>query len=715
MINKYNFIAINKAYKKIIKNKVIKKNVKKKKKIVISMIPYPSGNLHIGHARNYIINDIICRYNKKIGFISNMHFGWDSFGLPTENASINKGISPKKWTKKNIKKMKEQLKNMNIDINWKYEVNTSLPEFYKFSQFFFIKLFEKGYIYKSNYVANWDPIDKTILANEQVINNKGWRSNSKVKKILISSYFIKVKPVIKDILKKNKKNNNWPNYIIESQNNWIGVKYFYFLSFINKKKNEKINIFFKRKTIFSKNIIFISSINNKIVNNFVKTKVLEKFLNNKKKNIKKTKILIKIKTKNLFLKGFLYIKKKFLYDEIFILESKINKVFIIKKKKILFKKKPLFKIKDWCISRQRYWGTPIPIINCKKCGLILNKKIPVILPIYKKPLSLSKDREFYKIKCPKCNKKAKKETDTLDTFFDSSWYFYNFILKENMNNFNFKKLEQIDLYIGGKEHAILHLLYARIFIKLLYKCNISNITEPFKNLLMQGMVLKKINYKGKKIIKKMSKSDGGNIDPDSLIKKYGADSFRMSLMFSCSPKKDFIWDENLIIGCNKFIKKIWNLFFKIKLTMPNNKIKTNDILTLKNKIINSYKKQKFNKVISFCMEYYNKIFSYRNKKNILKDYLIILVFLKPICPGFTSVLKHFIRYYIKKIKEKDIFTKINKIYPKIVLQINGKKKCVFTKKTNIEFYKLKFIKKYNLSKLIKKCIYVKNKVINLVI
>ncbi|MGX7583126.1 class I tRNA ligase family protein [Candidatus Vidania fulgoroideorum] len=710
MINKFNSFEILRAYKKLKDIKKENYNINKKEKIVVSMIPYPSGVLHIGHARNYIANDIICRYYKKIGIKSDMFFGWDSFGLPAENASIKESTTPDRWIKKNIKYMKKQIENMEIDINWKYEIDTSNPKFYRFSQFFFKKLFEKGFIYKSNYIANWDPVDKTVLANEQVIKNKGWRSNSKIEKIFISSYFIKVKPIIKNIIKKNK-TLKWPKEILNSQNNWIGEKKVYFIKF----KNEKNILFFEKKSCLSKNFFFVTSINSKIVSNTIKLERIKKFLNGKKK-IVKTKIFIRVKTKKFILYGFLYIDKEFPYD--FIMAKKcyshICKKYIISKK-IIFKRKKIFRIKDWCISRQRYWGTPIPIINCKRCGLVLNN-IPVLLPIKKfKNYDLSKDHNFYDTKCKKCGKKAKKETNTLDTFFDSSWYFYNFILKNKINIDTLKKLKKIDIYIGGKEHTILHLLYSRIFMKLLNKCKILKIKEPFKKVILQGMVLKKVLINNRETIKKMSKSDKGNVSPDLLINKYGVDSFRMSIMFSCSLKKDFIWDDKLILGCFNFIKKVWNFFFKIDLSLEKKIIKTNKVLTLRNKILYSYKKKKINKVISFCMEYFNEIvFFYKKKRNIIKDYLNLLIYLNPICPCFTDVLKHYIECHLNNIDEKKIFTRKYNIFHKLVLQINGKKKEVFYKKNPIEFYKLKYIKKYNLINY-KKYVYVKNKIINFVI
>ncbi|UOQ33138.1 Leucine--tRNA ligase (Leu-tRNA) [Candidatus Vidania fulgoroideae] len=708
MINKFNKYNIKSAYKKL--KKIKKKKVFIKRKVIVSMIPYPSGELHIGHARNYIINDIICRCNKIIGINSEMYFGWDSFGLPAENASILKNTTPSEWTSNNIKSMKKQLKRMEIDINWEYEINTSEPFFYKFSQFFFKELYKGGYIYKSKYLANWDKTDKTILANEQVINNRGWRSNSKIEKIFVSSYFVKVKPVIKDILKENKR-LDWPESVIRSQNKWIGIKKFFFFklrpSLINVKK---IKIFFKKKSFLRKNVFFVTSIDNKIINYFFKKKKIEKTINSTKKRILKTKIKIEIRFKEKRILGNLYIDKESKYKEIIIKKKKNQKKINIKE--INFKKKKLYRIRDWCISRQRYWGTPIPIIKCKKCKDIIVEKLPILLPLSKKKKNPLKEKEFKKVKCPKCESNAERETDTLDTFFDSSWYYFYFFSKKKMESFRFEDVKGVDLYIGGKEHTILHLLYSRIFVRLLKKIGLLKIEEPFKKLLVQGMVLKKTEIEGKKVTKKMSKSDEGNTNPDGLIKKYGVDSFRMSIMFSCSPEKDFVWEDKLIKGCNNFIKKVWDFFFRIKLYKEKIKIKENKVYIIRNNIIESYRKNKFNKVISFCMEYFNKIISYGKKKNVLEDYLKLITFLKPICPCFTSVLEHLIKFHVRNFIEGRLFIK-KKIYPKIIVQVNGKKKYSFFKKKYIEFYKIKYIKKMEL-KNIKKTIYIKNKIINFV-
>ncbi|UOQ27919.1 Leucine--tRNA ligase (Leu-tRNA) [Candidatus Vidania fulgoroideae] len=709
MINNFNRYHIKKAYERL--KEIKEKKVFLKKKVVISMIPYPSGNLHIGHARNYIINDIICRYNKKVCINSEMYFGWDSFGLPAENASILRKITPSEWTSNNIRSMKNQLKKMEIDINWEYEINTSEPHFYKFSQFFFKELYKSGYIYRSNYLANWDTVDKTVLANEQVIKDKGWRSNSKIRKIFIPSYFVKIKPVIKDILEENKK-LKWPKSVINSQNKWIGCKkLFYLESHSNFKNVGKTVLFFRKKNNLCKVVYFITSFDNKIINTFLRKKKIEDIINNTEERIFKTKIKISIKLLGEKISGDLYIDREHKYKEI-VIKNKKDQSEIPKFKKRKFKKKEIYKVKDWCVSRQRYWGTPIPIIICKKCGILTEEKLPVILPVVRNKNLLDKEN-FVRTKCPKCGLVAKRETDTLDTFFDSSWYYFYFFSKEKMNLFNFKEVGQIDLYIGGKEHTILHLLYSRIFVRLLKKLKLLKIKEPFKKLLLQGMVLKKTKLEGKKITKKMSKSDGGNISPDCLIEKYGVDGFRMSIMFSCSPKKDFVWEEKIITGCNNFIKRVWNFFFKIKLYKKRIKIKGNKISTIKNKIIESYEKNKFNKVISFCMEYFNKISSRKNKsRNILEDYLNLVTFLEPICPCFTRVLKHLIKFHIRNFREEKAFIK-EKVYPKIIVQINGKKKYSFFKKKHIEFYKIKYIKKMNLTN-IKKILYIKKKIINFV-
>ncbi|WDR79476.1 class I tRNA ligase family protein [Candidatus Vidania fulgoroideae] len=485
---------------KIIEKKILKNSIKKQDKFCISMIPYPSGKLHLGHIRNYTINDIICRrLNIK------MFMGWDSFGLPAENFSIQKKMKTKNCVKNNIKNMKKVMFKMGFDINWNKEFKTSSKKYYKYTQFFFLKFFKNGYIYKKKTLLYWDPLDKTVLSREQIINGRGWRSGKKVIRKLVSSYFIKLKKKLINSILKDIKKSKWPKNIKDKQIKWIG-------KLSGDKFRYKNDVFFFKKKNF--NSINISFNNINFIEKFKKKNYISKFFKKKIEefNIKKKKLYFigfkKIRNKNIPI--FIYNKLK--YNEYYH-TAKINPFLKIefikrfKKKTKLYKikekskKTSTYKILDWNISRQRYWGTPIPIIKCKKCGLVINKKLPFKI---KKITDYNKKKI---IKCTNCKKKSIKEKNTLDTFFDSSWYFLFFssrifFIKKKIKKIDSKK---IDIYIGGEEHSILHLLYSRIFLKLLKNIKLLNYSEPFKKLIIQGLILNKTFYIKKKKKKKMEK------------------------------------------------------------------------------------------------------------------------------------------------------------------------------------------------------------------
>ncbi|AXN02525.1 Leucyl-tRNA synthetase [Candidatus Vidania fulgoroideae] len=652
---------------KIIEKKKIENSIKKQNKFFVSMIPYPSGKLHLGHIRNYTINDIICRrLNIK------MFMGWDSFGLPAENFSIRKKIKTKNCVKNNIKNMKKIMLRMGFNINWSKEFKTSSKKYYKYTQFFFLKFFQNGYIYKKKTILYWDSSDKTVLSREQIINGKGWRSGKKVTRKLINSYFIKLgKKLINSILRDIKK-SKWPENIKDKQIKWIGKLNG------NKFKN-KNNVFFFKKKHFNSIIISFNNINfikkfkkNNYISNFFKKKINEFDIKKKKlyfigfKNIKNKKIPIFVYNKLKYNKYYHttninpFLKIEFLKNF-----NKKTKIYKIKKENS--KKTSTYKILDWNISRQRYWGTPIPIIICKKCGLVPYKKLP---------LKINKLKYYNKktlVKCTNCKKKSLKEKDTLDTFFDSSWYFLFFsstifFKKNSINKIDSKK---INIYIGGEEHSILHLLYSRIFLKLLKKIKLLNFSEPFEKLIIQGLILNKtffikkkkkkkwIKEKNIKIykkvyegnIKKMSKSKKNGIDPKDYIKKFGADSLRMYIIFIAPIKKNFLWNGEKIIGCYRFIRKIWNFsikFVSLKKKEFNFRINEN--------FKKLYKKNSLNILVSELMIYFKilKNMCKKYKNNLIEQkFSFFLKNLYPICPFVSSYIWMMLKFNkkYKKINE----------------------------------------------------------------
>ncbi len=823
-MKKYNHRKIEKIVQKYWKKYNIfkvKYNKNKKKYYCLSMIPYPSGNLHIGHVRNYTIGDIISRYQrfKKKNVLHPI--GWDAFGLPAENAAIENNTSPNKWTKKNIKYMKEQLKMLGISYNWDREINTSNPKYYKWEQWLFIKLFKKKLLYRKKDIVNWCPTDKTVLANEQVINGKCWRCNSLIKYKKIKQWFIKITKYANKLYKDLKKLNKWPKNVINIQKKWIG-KFKGIELYLNiYKTKKKIKIFTDNINLLKKTLCIGISINNKIIN-FIKKKkkniikILKKkiYKNNIKNNNKciglNTKLYIKNPINNnkipLWIINFteelyntnailIYPNKNKKYSN-FIKKYKLknNKNIKVNKKDIkkyliknkIAKKKTIFKLKDWVISRQRYWGVPIPIIRNKnkKYEIIKKNKLPVKLPKIKKNnfsinfLKKNKKWKYLKIK----NKIFKRETDTLDTFIESSWYYTRYTSPTYKKNiFNIKKANYwlpIDTYIGGIEHATMHLIYFRFINKFFKNIGLLKYTEPVKRLICQGTVLSDTYYyinnnnkkiwispnnvnkvlKNKKIkfylknknikltyygISKMSKSKNNGINPINIINKYGADTLRLFIIFSAPIEENLYWNENNIKGCYRFLNKLWNLVFsfsKKNIKYNNEKkiniYKYNKIIYLLNKTIKEVtyiidRKTNFNTIISKIMIFLNiiKKKKIKNKKyyNLIKKCInTIIIMIYPFSPHITFYLwkimknkKNIENYSWPKIKKeiKNIKYKIN-----IALQINGKTKKIINIKNKYNKYKIiKKIKNNNkLNYFIKKkniinIIYIKNKIINFVI
>ncbi|ADM89759.1 putative leucyl-tRNA synthetase [Candidatus Zinderia insecticola CARI] len=807
MINIYNHKIIElKIQKKKLKFKK-KKNRNKKKYYTCSMIPYPSGKLHIGHLRNYIINDILFRYYNMKKYNTLMFMSWDSFGLPAENAAINYNITPYKWIKKNIKYMKKQILNFDLSINWKKEFSTCKKEYYKWNQWLFLLMFKKKLIYIKKKYVNWDPKDNTVLANEQIINGRGWRSNIKVKKKKIRMYYINILKYANELLFYLKKYLlKWPNKIKIMQKNWIGKNIVYNIIFNIHKKNNYKNIFnIKIKNIYLINFInfFLINKNNYIYKNIYKNKIKKYFnrniffnkiylknplFNNKieilyilNKYNKKNKNLFYInKNKKFIKKNYLLFKNNIIKDKLYFY-SKYNNLKKIFLKNIIFynlKKKKLcnlktkFKLHNWGISRQRYWGTPIPLLNCYKCKNIFYKKKILILPKNLIPNGyinpLKNNKKFLKTKCFKCKNFIKKETDTMDTFVDSSWYFIKYIFISN-NFFLFNKyFMPINKYIGGIEHSILHLLYSRFFTKVIRDLKLININEPFLNLLIQGIVLNntyyilsnknnkkiyincnKIIIKNKNIIKKniiigkiqkMSKSKKNGINPQYYINKYGIDIIKLFIIFSSPIEKKLIWKHKNIKGCKNFLFNLWNFYnlnknkFKIYFFKKNKKkiiyyYKLNKFFK---KINNNYKEINYNTIVSYFMKILN-IFKKKIKNNIKFNTILIkitLIFFKLLYPIIPYIIRelwsklNFNKFYnnIENINWPNISNfKNNKI--KIIVQVNGKFKFIFKtiKNTNLNLIKKKItnnkkIKYYiNNKKNIKKIIFIKNKILNFII
>ncbi|MFI4819054.1 MAG: class I tRNA ligase family protein [Enterobacterales bacterium] len=809
-----------KVQKYWIKNKTFKvfEDFNKDKYYCLSMIPYPSGSLHMGHVRNYTIGDVISRYNRMNGKNVLHPIGWDAFGLPAENAAIKNNISPYDWTCLNILLMKKQLKSLGLGYDWDREINTSSPEYYKWEQLFFINLYKKKLVYKKNMEVNWCPKDKTVLANEQVIINRCWRCDSLIEKKEMSQWFIKITKYADRLFKDIEKLKGWPEKVKNMQRNWIGkTKVMKIKLKINNLKNQIIiytnypNRFMETKYIFisfnhpiSK---FVASYN-PLFFSFIKYYYLNNTFNKKKNNLKKNIIKTGLNAINplngnkipIFSTNFILID----YDDGSVIG--FNKINFNKKKKNIKKNnfcnnlnlisnlliinkigkfKIKFKIKDWCVSRQRYWGVPIPIIKLKngRTVTVPKNELPVLLPIKilnkKKINDIKNNLKYYK--CYYKGVPAIRETDTFDTFMESSWYYARYTCnKYKKNILDLKSVNYwlpIDQYIGGIEHANMHLLYLRFYHKLFKDFGLVKTDEPVENLLCQGMILSdsfyylnskgnkywispsnviiKRNKKGKIIkyydkkgrnliyagMSKMSKSRNNGINPNYFIKKYGADSVRLFLMFSSPVQMSLEWKNFKLKGINKFLKKLWYITYK---HIKNGIIKIIDLSNLNNEQTNIRKeihktifkvtddinrKRSFNTAISSIMKLINKkiIFSKYDLKNrmLLQEILInVIKMLYPFTPHICFILWKYIggkgdidnaSWPIvdkKAIIDKNIL---------LIIQINGKvrSKIIIPRNSNKNIINDMVFKDFKIKKLIKKRniikkIYIQDKLINLV-
>ncbi|MBW2980210.1 leucine--tRNA ligase [Candidatus Woesearchaeota archaeon] len=622
----------------------VKEDPKKKKYYVLEMFPYPSGYLHMGHVRNYSIGDAFARYKRMNGFNVLYPTGYDSLGLPAENAAIKNKSHPKEWTLKCIEMMKQQQKMLGLSYDWDRLVPTMDPEYYRWNQWIFLKLFEKGLAYKKKANVNWCNKCNTVLANEQVHDGKCWRCNTEVDKKEIEQWFFKITEYAEELLEDIKKLEHWPERVKIMQENWIGKSHGVTLKFDvvdeNGKKIDEIETYTTRvDTVYGITYLVLAAEHPKVIEwtkGTDKEKEVKKFIAkvNKQSIIERTS---EGKEKNgVFLgkyfinpftgdkcplwvadyalyeygtgavmavpthdqRDFEFAKKYKLPLKVVInsptydLDSnKMSRAYVdegvminsgefngssnrdamedianFAQKKGWGKKTINYKLKDWLISRQRYWGTPIPIIYCDKCGAVPvpDKDLPITLPndvkFSGKGNPLETSDSFVNTACPKCGDSARRETDTMDTFVDSSWYFFRYCSpKEDKLPFDKKAAKYwmpVDQYIGGIEHACMHLIYARFFTKALRDLGLTNVDEPFASLLCQGMVIKDGA--------KMSKSLGNTVDPGEIIKKYGPDTARLFILFAALPEKELDWSDQGVGGCFRFLNKVWNLTENIK-------------------------------------------------------------------------------------------------------------------------------------------------------
>ena len=533
---------------------------------VVPMFPYPSGNIHMGHVRNYTITNAIAQYFKVKGQSVIHPIGFDAFGLPAENAAIKHQQSPNEWTQSNIAKMKNDFQHIGFDFDWQACTQTNDPKYYSFEQEIFKKAWHAGIIYKKDQYVNYDPVDHTVLSNEQVKDGKGWRTGADIIRKKIPMYFFNMKKYAKalyedlDIIK-----NDWPSKVIEMQKHWIDYQIGNYHQY--KIGTDIIDIFEKTPDF---NAISIG-INHSFVDNFKDDKFSIWVKENETGSVSNKN---NFKNKKVFNTGY-FINHQDIKIPIFIDMNSDDEVIFtnINTEAQYINEATLIKsyvgefigLKDWCISRQRYWGNPIPMINCIDCGDIpsLNfVELPTNL-IPKVGNALSHEPSFVNCSCPSCGKEAIRCTDTMDTFVQSSWYFHYYITKIFGNEYGITHTNtQIDFYVGGIEHATMHLIYARFFHKMLKDFGYVNTNEPIKNLITQGMVCKKYtNEEGKVVSSKMSKSIGNIVEPSPYIEQYGSDALQMFMIFAAPPNQNFDFEDAGIVGCYRFLEEVYRYFF----------------------------------------------------------------------------------------------------------------------------------------------------------
>ncbi len=836
-MERVNFQVIEKKWqKKFDKQKLY--NPKGEKFYCLEMFPYPSGKIHMGHVRNYTIGDVLARYKFMKGFNVLHPMGWDAFGLPAENASKQNNLHPKVWTRKNIETMKNQLKMLGLSIDWDLEISTCEKDYYKHQQEIFIDFFKQGLVSRKETYVNWDPVEETVLANEQVINGKGWRSNAVVERKKLSQWFFNITKFSNDLLNDLENLKGWPEKVKLMQKNWIGKSYGCEINFQISNSDEKINVFTTRPdTIFGASFLALS-VDHSLSKKFLKDKDFQKFkidcnktgtteeaLANAEKIGFNTELFashpfIKNKKIPIYFANFVLMDygsgaifgcpahdqrdfdfaKKYKLEIIKVVSdgsSKndlkeaytgngklINSQFldnldITEAKKLMIKKisdmslgksKTLYRLKDWGISRQRYWGCPIPMIYLDDGTVVPVDKteLPVELPddinLNSKGNPLDTHPTWKKTKQKSSGRKALRETDTLDTFVDSSWYFLRFC-SPNFKSapFDINKVNYwmpVDQYIGGVEHAILHLLYSRFFTKGINKFNKKfNLSEPFKNLFTQGMVCHE-SYKDQKgnwlypeeiekidpktVLKKsdktkviigpsesMSKSKKNTIDPETMINQYGADSVRWFILSDSPPEKDVQWSNTGVASANKFLQKIWNLNYTIsvrkqkKIDEELEKKFILEINTFVNKIDKSIESFRFNVSIAHFYEIHNLLKNYidaeLSNKVLVESIIKVMKLMLPFAPHLASECLQLLN-----CKNSNEWPKVdkNKLRDeiKLAIQVNGKtrdiiviKKDLDEKKINEIVYTQSKAKKYIDKNKIIKTIFVKNRIINYIV
>lgn len=752
----YDFKSIEKKWQKAWDEKgqykMDTRDTSKPKYYCLEMFPYPSGKIHMGHVRNYSIGDVVARYKKMNGYNVLHPMGWDSFGLPAENAAIKNNIHPHVWTMSNIEEMKEQLSMLGLSYDWDKEVATSTPEYYKWTQKIFLEFYKAGLAYKRKSFVNWCPSCETVLANEQVVQGQCERCDSLVEKKELEQWYFKTTAFSEELLADLDSLDGWPEKVKLMQKNWIGKSFGANVNFQLEGSDQEISVYTTRPdTIFGSTFMVLapeSQLARELVAGTKYEPVLDEFLAKMHTMTQIEREAADLEKEGKFIGKYvinpltgkkmpIWIANYVLADygtgavmgvaahddrdndfakkydlEIIPVIDEDDKMInsgqfdgmnkdeafdkIIEKLEEMGKgnKKTNFRLRDWLISRQRYWGCPIPMIYCDDCGIVPvdEKDLPVLLPTDveftgKGESPLASSKTFTQCNCPKCGKPARREVDTMDTFVDSSWYYMRYADNKNeeapfdadvVNNWL-----PVDQYIGGVEHAILHLLYARWFTKAFNKLGWTNHVEPFKNLLTQGMVLMDGS--------KMSKSKGNTVSPVELVENYGADTARLFILFAAPPERDLEWSEQGVEGCFKFLNRVYRLVDELapvtkldhefgNLTKADKDMRAKTNNTLKKVTEDLNDRFGFNTAIAALMELINDLYKYkelddRNDAVIKEAIEAVVVILAPFAPHLGEEL------WLMIGKEASVFDIAWPEYDKsaiqldeveIIVQVNGK-------------------------------------------
>lgn len=762
-----------------------------KKKYILAMFPYPSGQFHMGHARCYTLTDVLSKYYQSKGYQVFSPMGWDAFGLPAENAAIKHQKHPKDWTDGNIEQMREQFNMMGLHFNWDHELKTCDPEYYQWQQWLFLKLYEKGLAYRKKATVNWDPVDQTVLANEQVIDGKGWRSGALVERREINQWFLKITDYADDLLKGCDTLDKWPEQVLTMQRNWIGYSEGIDIDFQVKGLDAVCKVYTTRGDTLLGAEALVLAPNHPICQLAVgqhpelkpELEILSQsgvseadISTTEKKGVPLgLEAICPISGRSIPLYAGNYVLMDYGHGAVIMVpahcdrdyefakqyalpispvidngkehdyscsamtdkgslinshafnglssDQAIEKIITLLNDKKMGGRKKQYRLRDWGLSRQRYWGCPIPMVYCSSCGIVPEKEenLPITLPTdiaFDQSSKMLQDADFINTQCPKCQQAAVRETDTFDTFFDSSWYYIRFLSPRSTTQLIDPSLINglpVDIYIGGIEHAILHLLYARFINHFMSTIGLTASKEPFEELLTQGMVLKDGT--------KMSKSKGNLVTPSELFETYGSDALRLFILFAAPPTQSLEWSDSGLEGMHRFLKKIYSYFITRSAHQAGKDATLwAEAQLILSKINHDYQKRQLNTVVAGSMKLFNLIQGQERNETVVELEKIFLVTLFPLAPHLATYLwKEDISIMEAPWPAVDTEA-IQMLTLHITIQINGKKRGDMMVTPNlskeqilIEAKSQEKIKPYLVGKAISREIYVPKKLVNIVV